>query len=136
MGKTLVCIEPILPYMKGDVFTVTDEEWKGIQAQKESDDKDRDYKVRPLFKDCVEEYDDKSKKHVDLLNVQRGKTEDVEPETVVEGGVKVDVDAIVAKATESATAAAEKIVSDAEAKAAQIVADAEKAAAEAAKNNK
>jgi hypothetical protein len=127
MSKTLICTEAFLPYVKGDVFTVTDEEYKLIQDQKQ-DDKDRDYETRPLIKDCVEDYDASNKKHVKMLDEQRGKTEDVEPETVVEGGVKVDVDAIVAKATESATAAAEKIVADAKAEADKILADAKKAA--------
>ncbi len=63
---TLVCTEPAIPYVKGDIFSVEEDVAKKLLSS--------DYKGQLR----VRKYD--SGKDADALAAQRGKTEDVEPE--------------------------------------------------------
>ncbi len=63
---TLVCVEPAIPYVVGDIFSVE----KEVAAKLLSKDYKGDLRVRKFD----------PKKDSEALAEQRGKTEDVEPE--------------------------------------------------------
>lgn len=68
---TLITVEPLSPYNKGEVFTVTEKEAKALLNPKVGESK-------------VVKFDAKNKEHAAALVAQRGKTEDVEEAPVTE----------------------------------------------------
>lgn len=71
---TLIATDTITPYFKGDVFTVDKDVAEALlDKNHRKHPKDEDGNPLPVK---VEEYDGGNKKHVEILNRQRGKTED------------------------------------------------------------